>query len=107
MDGSKSLRCRSELEMCCSGTQGNLRGDWFFANGERMPLPGTGDPYAGRGAQTVDLRRITHYPPSGLFRCDIAFDTSNPSAMQRFYVGVYANGGTDHEYGFPSSSLVP
>ena len=60
VDGSDSVRCRSELDMCCSMTQGDLRGDWFFPSGVVLPFPETtNDPYEGRGAQTVDLRRTT------------------------------------------------
>ena len=56
-DRSDSARCRSELVMCCSGIQGDLRGDWFFPSGVVLPFPGlTNDPFEGRGAQTVDLR---------------------------------------------------
>ena len=92
-DGSDSVRCRSELVMCCSGTQGNLRGIWFFPSGGRLPFPGDGDPFESRGAQTVDLRRISALTPSGLYRCDIAFDAGDPSAMLTLYVGIYNNGG--------------
>ena len=93
-DGSDSVRCHSELSRCCSRTQGNLRGDWFFPSGERLPFPGSGnDPFEGRGAQTVDLRRTTAPSPSGIYRCDIAFDGDDPSAMQTLYVGIYNNGG--------------
>ena len=57
-----------------------------------MPFPGlTNDPFEGRGAQTVDLRRISALSPSGIYRCDIAFDSD---ARETFYVGVYNNGGT-------------
>ena len=92
-DGSDSVRCHTELGTCCSGTQGDLRGDWFFPSGERLPFPGDGDPFEGRGAQVVDLRRIRALSPSGIYRCDIAFDADDPSAMQTFYVGIYNNGG--------------
>ena len=95
VDGSDSVRCRSELETCCSSVQGDLlRGDWFFPNGERLPFPGpTNDPFEVRGDRTVDLRRIAARTPSGIYRCDIAFDADDPSAMQTFYVGIYNNGG--------------
>ena len=93
-DGSDSVRCRSELVMCCSSAQGNLRGDWFFPSGERVPFPGpTNDPFEGRGAQTVDLRRNTALSPSGIYRCDIAVNASETSAKQTFYVGIYVDGG--------------
>ena len=94
-DGSDSVRCRIALVMCCSGTQGNLRGDWFFPSGVVLPFSGgDNDPFEGRGAQTVDLRRITALSPSGIYRCDIAFDSDDPLARETFYVGVYNNGGT-------------
>ena len=97
-DGSTSVRCRTELVMCCSSGEGNLRGDWFFPNGAVLQFPGDGDPFEGRGAQFVDLRRITALSPSGIYRCDIAFDAGDPSAMQTFYVGVYSNGGIVGHY---------
>ena len=94
IDGSDSVKCHTELVMCCSEAQGDLRGDWFFPSGERLPFPGSGnDPFEGRGAQTVDLRRTTALSPSGIYRCDIAFDADDLSAMQTFYVGIYNNGG--------------
>ena len=92
-NGSDSVRCRSELSRCCTRTQGNLSGNWFFPSGAVLPFPGDGDPFEGRGAQFVDLRRITELSPSGIYRCDIAFDADDPSAMQTFYVGIYNNGG--------------
>ena len=92
-DRSDSVRCRSELVMCCSSAQGNLRGDWFFPSGERLQFSGPNDPFEGRGAQTVDLRRNTALTPSGIYQCDIAFDADDLSAMQTFYVGIYADGG--------------
>ena len=93
-NGSDSVRCRSELDMCCSGTQGNLRGDWFFPSGDVLPFPGSGnDLFEGRVAQAVDLRRTSALTPSGIYRCNIAFDADDPSAMQTFYVGIYNNGG--------------
>ena len=96
-----SVRCRSELDMCCSRTQGILHGDWFFPNGDVLPFPGNGDPYEGRGAQTVDLHRYTEVSPSGIYRCDIAFDSDEPLAKETFYVGVYNDGGTDEHYFCP------
>ena len=67
VDGSDSVRCHSELDMCCSSAHGNLRGDWFFPSGDVLPFPGTGnDPFETRGAQAVDLRRTTALSPSGI-----------------------------------------
>ena len=103
-DDSDSVRCRSELDMCCSMTQGDLSGDWFFPSGERLPFPGFGDPFEGRGAQAVDLRRISTRSPSGIYQCDIAFDADDTSAMQTIYVGIYNNGGIEQycvQFTFP------
>ena len=98
-DGSDSVRCRSGLSRCCSEAQGDLRGDWFFPSGDVVPFPGpTNDPFESRGAQAVDLRRKTANSPSGIYRCDIAFNASEPSAKQTFYVGIYANGGIYVQY---------
>ena len=85
-DRSDSIRCRSELSRCCSEAQGDLRGDWFFPSGVVLPFPGlTNDSFEGRGAQTVDLRCISALSPSGIYRCDIAFDSDEPLARETFY----------------------
>ena len=75
-DRSNLLRCRSELDSCCSRAEGNLRGDWFFPSGERLPFPGLGDPYQSRRAQTVDINRVTATSPTGIYQCSIAYNTS-------------------------------
>ena len=85
---------RAQIAAHYSMTQGNLCGDWFFPSGVVLPFSGpTNDPFEGRGAQAVDLRRITSLSPSGIYRCDIAFDSEEPLAREIFYVGVYNNGG--------------
>ena len=54
---SDSVVYHTDLSTCCSGSQGNHRGDWYFPNGTRLPF--SGDMYELRGAQRVKLHRTT------------------------------------------------
>ena len=91
--GSNVLQCRNELDSCCSNAEGNLRGDWFFPSGERLPFPIGGDPYQSRRAQTVDINRVTATSPTGIYQCSIAYNASDPSSKLTLYVGLYIDGG--------------
>ena len=64
-----------------------------FVETGSSPVGPTNDPFESRGAQAVDLRRKTANSPSGIYRCDIAVNASEPSAKQTFYVGIYVDGG--------------
>ena len=33
-----SVQCHTDLSSCCSGGEGDYRGDWYFPNGDRLPL---------------------------------------------------------------------
>ena len=94
-----SVQCRTDLSSCCSGSQGQHRGDWYFPNGTRLPLPGQGDIYEAREDQQVDLLRIINNAtsPSGIYRCDIPTDVFNDendiSVRETVYVGLYTTGG--------------
>ena len=95
ISGSDSVQCITDLNTCCSGAQGQHRGDWYFPDGSRLPFPGSGhDIFETRGSQRVDLRRINSaYSPSGIYRCDIAtnavHDDSERSGRDTVYVGLY------------------
>ena len=55
-----SVQCHTDLNTCCSRTQGADRGDWYSPNGSRLNF--TSDPddiHQTREAQRVDLRRRT------------------------------------------------
>ena len=45
----------TDLDTCCSGSQGIHRGDWYFLNGVRFSGDGD-DIYETRYAQRVHLR---------------------------------------------------
>ena len=90
-----SVQCHTDLETCCSGSQGPHRGDWYFPDGTRLPF--SGDMYEGRGAQRVDLRQTSTTGPTGIYRCDIStevvHDNTNISVRDTVYVGLYVGSG--------------
>ena len=96
--GYHSVQCHTDLSTCCSGSEGQYRGDWYFPDGNKLPIPGQGDITAGRGAQRVNIRRKNNAnSPSGIYRCDIptnaVHDENNTSVRETVYVGLYATGG--------------
>ena len=94
-DGSDSVQCHTDLDRCCTLSQGSYRGDWYFPNGNRLPFDSHNDIHKARQDRAVDLRRKRTTSPSGLYRCDIETVASHVNKMNRdrIYVGLYANGG--------------
>ena len=92
-NGSDSVQCRTDLTTCCTGGQGIHRGDWYFPNGTRLPLPGRSDIRESRENKRVDLRHWSATSPTGMYHCDIATTDHNETTQKRVYVGLYANGG--------------
>ena len=98
--GSDSVQCHTDLDTCCTGSQGDHRGDWV-PPGSEMRLPFRlypGDIYETRGHQRVDLRRRNNADmPSGIYHCRIptnaVHDDSDISVRKSVYVGLYATGG--------------
>ena len=96
-DGSDTVQCHTDLDTCCSGGQGVDRGDWFFPNGNRLPLSGGGDIYEARVAQRVDLQRTNANPiTNGIYQCTIETNAVNEDGREIVYVGLYASGGEIH-----------
>ena len=94
-DGGHSLECHTDLVTCCSGAQGQHRGDWYFPNGTRLLFSHGGDIYEQREAQRVELRRRNNAnSPSGIYRCDIPTGAVQYNYVREtVYVGLYATGG--------------
>ena len=99
-DDNSSVQCHTDLDSCCTGSQGIHRGDWNGPDSDsRLPLPVDGtDIYEFRGAQRVDLHRRNNADmPSGIYRCHIptnaVHDDDNASVRDSVYVGLYANEG--------------
>ena len=88
-----SVQCHTDLNTCCTGGQGIHRGDWYFPNGTRLPLPGGTDIHENREKKRVHLRRWSATSPTGMYHCDIATTDHNETTQKRVYVGLYANGG--------------
>ena len=94
---SDSVRCRTDLETCCSGAQGGHRGDWYFPGStDRLPFSNdVGDIYETRGDQRVDLRRRNSATsPVGIYRCEIQTDAvhdDTDTSVRDFpvYMGLY------------------
>ena len=93
-----SFQCITDLSTCCSGAEGSHRGDWYFPDGTRLPIPGSGDIFESRGSLRVDLRRRNNAnSPVGIYRCAIAtvavHDESDRSVRDTVYVGLYTGIG--------------
>ena len=95
--GSDSVQCHTDLNTCCSNTEGSHRGDWYFPNVDTLPF--SGDIFGHRVAQRVDIRRRNSATsPVGIYRCGIptlaVHDDSDISVRATVSVGLYtASGG--------------
>ena len=99
-DSGNTVRCHTDLTTCCSGTEVQHRGDWYFPNRTtRLPFStNTATFFESRDAQRVDIRRRSGAnPPSGIYRCEIptiaVSDENDISVRDTVYVGLYATGG--------------
>ena len=98
LNNPHSVECHTDLTTCCSGSDGVHRGDWYFPDGTRLPVPQSTGIFEVRDSQRVDLRRnYQALTPSGIYRCGIAvYNVSDMSVRDlSVYVGLYdINGGT-------------
>ena len=97
-DNSDSVVCHSDLDYCCSGSQGPHRGDWYFPNGTRLPFAGDIVPIGlGRGPMRAVIRRTTATGPTGIYCCNIStnavHDNNDISLRETVYVGLYPADG--------------
>ena len=93
-NGSDSVQCHTDLTTCCSGSQGNHRGNWYFPSGTRLPFSPAAI-HESRGKKRVDLRLWSVTPPTGMYHCAIATIDNGATQLtrKRVYVGLYANHG--------------
>ena len=98
-ENSNSVVCHTDLETCCSGTQGIHRGNWSFPDGTILPLYGNSVPIGlARAAQIAVIRRTGGATgPTGIYSCDIPtvslFDDTDISVRESVYVGLYTLSG--------------
>ena len=101
-----TVECQTDLFTCCTSSQGDHRGDWYFPNGNILPFAGGGgDIYKRRDVVRVDLhRRNNAMSPSGIYRCDIETVAVNDNDIdtitgETVYVGLYVpNEGMEYTY---------
>ena len=99
-DGGDSVQCHTDLDTCCSGSQDDDHGDWYFPDGSVLQFDGyPGDIYKSHVARRVDLRRRNNGDTSGIYRCTIetnavhSDDSSDRTTREAVYAGLYASGG--------------
>ena len=98
-DNSDSVVCHTDLNTCCSGSQGPHRGNWYFPSGTILPFTGSSVPIGlGRWAQIAIIRRTNDATgPTGIYRCRIAtvavHDDTDQSVGETVYVGLYPTDG--------------
>ena len=104
-DSGDTVRCHTDLSTCCTGSEGDHRGDWYFPNGNALRgSGGSGDIYRSRSAQEVHLRRRNDATsPFGIYRCDIPTiavnDDVDTITGETVYVGLYPpNEGMEYTY---------
>ena len=97
IDFPNKLQCNTDLNTCCSGAQGPDRGDWYFPNGNRLPIysyiniPLLSE---GRGPRRVDVYRSSSFGISGIYRCDIeTIAVNNKGGNVSLFVGLYTSRG--------------
>ena len=102
-DGSDSVQCHTDLSTCCSGQQGDHRGDWYFPDGTTRLGFSSVNIFEYRGPQRVDIRRRNNAnSPVGIYHCDIptntVYDYTDILVRDTVYVGLYtASGGMGKE----------
>ena len=107
-DGSDSLQCHTDLSTCCNKTAGPDRGDWYFPNGTRLPLPSNKvNIFESRQVQRVELKhRGWTDVTSGIYRCTIETNAVNDDdGQETVYAGLYASGGEKEVKYFPMNSI--
>ena len=91
--GSAGVLCHTDLQTCCSGTQGPHRGDWYFPNGDALQFSSSGeDIFQNRGNQIVELRRRNNANgPTGIYHCDIetVAAVNGNGIRETVYMGLY------------------
>ena len=94
-DSGNTVRCHTDLQTCCTSSQGVHHGDWYFPNGSVLAGGGGGDDiYRSRGAQVVHLRRRNDVTsPSGIYRCEIETVAVNTITGETVDVGLYPPSG--------------
>ena len=97
---SNSVQCHTDLNTCCSSSQGVNRGDWYAPGDSRLPFNrGSDNVHQLRTDRRVELRRRGNSGASGIYCCRIAIQSDdNTWPRENVYVGLYASGGIYSAY---------
>ena len=101
-DPGDTVRCHTDLETCCSSSQGIHRGDLYFPDGNALGnAMGSGDIYKLRDDQVIHLRRRNDVTsPSGIYHCEIPTIAVNDDVDNKLgesvYVGLYPPNEGNH-----------
>ena len=93
-DPGNTVRCHSDLTTCCTSSEGDHRGRWFFPDGTELRSIGSSDDIIRyREPQEVHLlRRNNVMSPSCIYRCDIETmavdDDPDTITGETVYVGL-------------------
>ena len=90
-NGGDSVQCCTRFHNCCRPSEGELAGNWFFPNGDRLTFRNS--IYQSRNDQRVNLRSTGNTSLTGIYCCDIPY---NSSARETLCVGLYNNAGIIH-----------
>ena len=89
---STALLCRTDLETCCSESDGPHSGEWILPTGDVVSEHDTEGLRIARQSMIVELRSNGSLPTSGIYRCDVPTNSVNDvgnTARKSVYVGVY------------------
>ena len=92
-DGSDSVQCHTQFLNCCRLNYGEIAGNWFFPNGDRLTFNPSNGIHQRRTAQRVDLRTIQNTSVTGIYCCDIPY---NSSVRENLCVGLYNYAGNQN-----------
>ena len=104
-DPGDTVRCHTDLTSCCTSSEGEHRGSWFFPDGNILQFISSSDDIVrDREPQEVHIRRRNNaMSPSGIYRCDIAVNDDDFDTItgETIYVGLYLPNEGNHciEYG--------
>ena len=98
-DSGREIVCHTDLDTCCSGSDGH--GDWFYPHSRGVDVVGSNrnrDPIAMRRLyKRIRLERVKGgIIPSGIYQCSIetvAVSGEGGTGRERVYVGLYESGG--------------
>ena len=74
-NGSNSVQCHTQFRNCCRPSHGEIAGNWFFPNGDRVPFIHSGI-FQRCEAQRIDLCTTGDTSVTGIYCCDIPYNSS-------------------------------